>query len=170
MHDVYSGFKRNGDGVRSSAAKAFALLRVVVRSDVPMGLMEITREAELDKSTSSRLLKTLKTLQFVERDEKSKAYSVGAGFLALATSAIKQSRLLRLARPHLERISQDTGENVGLYLRVGNGRVCADGVEGEHSVVPFFPKGEPISLLSSASSHAILAFQAESFRQGVYQE
>lgn len=156
--------------MRSSAEKAFALLRVVVRSEVPMNLMEITREAGLDKSTSARLLKTLQDLQFVDRDEKSKAYNVGAGFLALSTSAIKQSRLLRLARPKLERISQETGDSAGLYLRVGTGRVCADGIEGNHSSVPFFPKGEPISLLIGASSYAILAFQSDEFRQSVYAE
>lgn len=132
--------------------------------------MEIARQAQLDKSTTSRLLKTLQDLQYIDRDEKSKAYGVGAGFLALATSAIKYSRMLRLANPHLKRLTAATGESTGFYLRVGTGRICADGVEGEHAAVPFLPRGEPISLLVGASSFVILAFQPEPFRRDLYKE
>lgn len=132
--------------------------------------MEIAREAGLDKSTASRLLKTLQDSQFVDRDEKSRAFSVGAGFLALSASAMKQSRLLRLANPYLLRISKTTGESVGLYLRVGMGRVCADGMEGDYSSVPFFPKGEPISLLTGASSLVMLAHLPAEFKRSLYED
>lgn len=153
-----------------SAEKLLELLRLVARSDQPLGVMDLARESGLDKSTVSRLMSTLAFDNLVQRDPDSRMYQSGVGLLALATSVRKRNRLLRLAEPILQALSKDSGETVSLYLLVGTGRVCVDGVEGGPGSVEVHPMGVPISLLQGSTSRVILAFQDEAFRKSVYAE
>lgn len=153
-----------------SAEKLLELLRLVARSDQPLGVMDIARETGLDKSTVSRLMAMLAYDNLVQRDPDSRMYQSGVGLLALATSVRKRNRLLRLAEPILRALARECGETVSLYLLVGKGRVCVDGVEGGPGSVEVHPMGVPISLLQGSPSKVILAFQGESFRRELYLE
>lgn len=139
------------------------LLKVLARNENGMGLMEVAGAAGLDKSTASRLLESLQNQHFVHRDAQSKLYRVGAGMLSLAATISKRNRVLRLVHPFLERLRDLSGETTSFYLRIGDGRVCVDGVESYHGSVRLLPIGEAAKLTAGGtSSKVILAFQPES--------
>lgn len=145
-----------------SAERAIKLLKVLARNEGEMGLMELSAAAGLDKSTTSRLLRSLQSEHFVHRDPHSRLYRVGAGLLALTASITKRNRVLRVVHPFLERLRDLSGESTSFYLRLGDGRVCVDGVEGRHGNFRLLPLGEAAPLTAGGTtSKVILAHQSD---------
>lgn len=138
------------------------LLKVLARNENGMGLMDIASTAGFDKSTTARLLESLQKQAFVHRDPQSRLYRVGAGMLTLAVTITKRNRMLRLVHPFLERLRDLSGETTSFYIRMGDGRVCVDGVESHHGSVRLLPLGEAAPFTAGGtSSKVILAFQPD---------
>lgn len=153
---------KGGDALSKSAERAMTLLRILARNENGMGLMDLAGAAALDKSTAARLLESLQNQHFVHRDPQSKVYRVGAGMLSLAATINKRNRVLRLVRPFLEQLRDLSGETTSFYLRMGDGRVCVDGVESFHGSVRLLPLGEAAPFTAGGTtSKVILAFQPD---------
>lgn len=122
-----------------------------------LGLMEIASGNKLDKSTAARLLQTLEGQALLNRDTQTRRYSIGPGLLSLAAAVSKKSDLLRVVRPYLEKLRDETGETVSLYVRSGDERVCVDGFESFHSIRRVLPLGESVPLYRGSAGKVILA-------------
>jgi len=133
----------------------------VVSSEHPLGLMEIAKAVGLDKSVTSRLLRSLERRAFLQRDSASKKYSLGSRFIALSITAIQRSGLAGIARNHLRRLRDRIGETVSIHLLVGRSRVCIDGNESPHEVRRALTLGEALPIYLGPSSKAIMAFLPE---------
>jgi DNA-binding IclR family transcriptional regulator len=153
-----------------TAARALEMLEIVIRSEQPVGLVDIAATAKLDKSTASRLLSFLEQTGFVRRDSVTRKYEPGHHFLSLAAMAARRSDLRRLADPELSALSLASGETAQLHLRVGAERVCVGGVESLHEVRRVLPLGEPVALYLGPSAKAILAFVPEQEQREILAE
>ncbi len=147
---------------------ALALLRLVADSDAPLGVIELSRLAKLDKSTTSRLLISLSSHQFVHRGADRK-YRVGAGLLSLSANFLGRQDVRHLAYPHLQRMRDATRETATLHLLVGDARVCIEGVESTEPVRRGVPLGEVQRLSEGPTGKAILAFLPAPRQQQVLQ-
>jgi DNA-binding IclR family transcriptional regulator len=140
-----------------TAGRTLDLFQAVVGNDRPRGLMELADETGIDKSTAARLLGLLVDRGLICRSEQSRRYEVGPEFVAMLTTFTARLDVRRVAAPHLTELRQLTGETVSLHLRIGQSRVCVDGLESEHPVRRVAPLGESMPLYQGPSGKVILA-------------
>lgn len=88
-------------------SRAAAVLRLLGKSDAPLGLQTIARELGLVPSTCLYVLRALVAEEFVALDPDTKRYSLEAGVLTLARHWLRRDRFNDLAQPMLDRVSKD---------------------------------------------------------------
>ena len=87
-------------------SRAAAILRLLGKSDTPLGLQSIARELGLVPSTCLHVLRALVAEEFVSFEPDTKRYSLEAGVLTLARQWLRRNQFTDLAQPVLDRISQ----------------------------------------------------------------
>lgn len=105
--------------VRSVPAvtRAAAILRLLGRSRAPMGVKAIAQALDLVPSTALHILRVLVAEEFVKVDPVTKQYSLGAGVLALARTALQSNDFPSLVQPGLDGLSRRHGVTaIGLEL------------------------------------------------------
>ena len=110
----------NGTGTGTQAVDRAALLvSTVVRADEPLTFADLQEECGLAKSTTSRMLSALERTGLLERNETG-SYVAGRLFWLYAARHDPWEELVRLARPTLEEIGEDTHETVHLSVARGD--------------------------------------------------
>lgn len=99
--------------------RAADLVATVVRADEPMTFADLQDASGLAKSTTSRMLTALERSGLLERDV-SGSYLAGRLFWLYAARHDPWEELVRLARPTMEEIGEDTGETVHLSVARGD--------------------------------------------------
>jgi len=96
--------------VKSSKApaisRAAAVLRLLGKSNAPLGVQSIARELGLVPSTCLHVLRALVAEEFVSFDADTKRYALEAGVLTLARHWLRRNPFNDLAEPVLDRIGQ----------------------------------------------------------------
>src|SRR5262245_27374904 len=90
-------------------SRAAAVLRLLGKSDTPLGVQTIARELGLVPSTCLYVLRALVAEEFVAFDPDTKRYALEAGVLTLARHWLRRNRFNDLAQPMLDRIGQAFG-------------------------------------------------------------
>ncbi len=99
--------------------RAAALVSLVVGSEAPISFTELSEEAGLARSTTSRLLAALERADLLDRDPEGN-YFAGPLFAQYASRHNPQDDFSRLARPALDRLRDATGETANLGVPHGN--------------------------------------------------
>lgn len=94
--------------------KAFDILELLSKSESPMSLSEIVRETGISKSTVYRLLQTLYTRHYIEKDSNNN-YQLGFKIVELVSNHINGLELQTEAKP----IMASLGEKVPLTVHLG---------------------------------------------------
>lgn len=145
-------------GVQSLQRAAAILTTVARRGPVGLGLAEISRRTSLPHGTARRILSSLMDSRLICQDEQTRRYSTGPLLYELGASSPHQSRLIRQARPALERLSAETSDTIYLVARSGLDAVCLERIEGRHPIrVVTMGVGERRPLGQGAAGLAILA-------------
>ena len=87
-------------------SRAAAILRLLGKSDTPLGLQAIARALGLVPSTCLYVLRALVAEEFVAFDADTKRYSLEAGVLTLARHWLRRNQFTDLVQPELDRLSQ----------------------------------------------------------------
>jgi IclR family acetate operon transcriptional repressor len=124
--------RKRRDSVQS-VDRALALIDALAGSAGSLQLTELAERTQLNVSTGHHLLATLVKWGYVAR-APGRRYALGARGLHLAQSFLKQVDLPRRAQPHVERISEETGETVHLAVLQGDAVVTLLKREGRHAV------------------------------------
>ena len=140
-----------------SAKRTLLLLQAVAKSGVPLGLIELTKLTELDKSTAARLLGELEGLEFLVRDPMTRKFTVGPVLRSLAATTLLSSPVTKLVRPYLEQLRDESGETAFLHMRVRYERVCLDSVESSAEIRQVSAVGEVQPLYAVPSGKVMLA-------------
>jgi len=114
-------------------------------------------------STTSRLLDSLQTHGFVERDLTSKLYRLGRTCFLLAANSKPRTDLVSLTHPILQWLVDQTGEDAGLAELHGTHAVIIDRVEGGHAlkIIDVIAKPEPLNC--GAFRKVLLAHQDDAW-------
>ena len=99
--------------------RAADLVSTVVRADVPLTFADLQEASGLAKSTTSRMLTALERSGLLERDAAG-SYVAGSLFWLYAARHDPWEELVRLARPTMEAIGEDTHETVHLSVARGD--------------------------------------------------
>lgn len=90
-------------------ARAAAILRLLGKSDAPLGVNAIARELGLVPSTCLYVLRALADEELVTFDAGTKRYTLEVGVLTLARGWLRRNRFVDLAQPVMDRIARDHG-------------------------------------------------------------
>jgi len=90
-------------------SRAAAVLRLLGKSETPLGLQPIARELGLVPSTCLYVLRALVAEELVSFDADTKRYALAAGVLTLARGWLRRDQFSDLAQPGLDRLSRDFG-------------------------------------------------------------
>jgi DNA-binding IclR family transcriptional regulator len=125
--------------------KAVAVLDALEAAGRPLGLAELVAATSLPRATSYRIAVALEAHGLVRRDGDGR-FGLGLGLVALGRAAAATFPLAAAARPVLERLRDDTGESVQLFVPSGDGRLCVESLESAHGLRWIVPVGSLLPL------------------------
>lgn len=145
--------------------RAASILRSIVKAN-PHGitLAEISRQQNLPRSTTHRILKCLLDEGFVEPYEETRRYQIGSLAFELGLGVSKSAREVSRWRGLVESVARRTGVTSYLMRRSGLESVCLLKADG-HSVIRVIPvevgQRRPLGVGAGATS-LLAAMDAES--------
>ena len=119
-------------------------------------LDECAERLGVHKSTVLRLLQTLEAQRFVTHDAQHR-YRLGSRLFDLAGAALAQRDVRDVARPHLERLNERTGQTVHLAAYESGDVVYIDKLEARAGIRMYSRVGLRAPLHSTAVSKVLLA-------------
>lgn len=113
-----------------AAARAIDLLSALADADAPQRLKDLTDRLGWNKTTVYRLLRTLEERGAV-REIPPQGYVLGPRTITIGQAALRALELPQVARPHLQRLHEETGETVNLALLDEDRILIVERVEGK---------------------------------------
>jgi IclR family transcriptional regulator, acetate operon repressor len=145
-----------GVKVLQTVDRALAVLDLVAERQ-PIGVSQVARDMQLDKSAAQRILVSLHRSGWIRGDGHTPVRWVLTTKPLQLARQVTGSPLVARARPVLEQLRDDTGETVWLGLLDGRDVVAVDGVESHRAVRTSVRRGYVMPTATSASGKAILA-------------
>lgn len=128
-------------------------------------LTEISQQVGLHKSTVHRLLASLEGKGFVIRDAVSDKYRLGFRVWELSANISRSDDPAVLLLPEMERLRDQLGETVSLYIRDGAERIRIQAVQSNQAIRRVAPVGARMPLYVGASSKVLIAFDGPTAEQ-----
>lgn len=122
-----------------------------------MRFVDLSDALGLARSTTHRLLVTLRESGFVVQPLNSRLYTLGPTFAGLASPVVTHDDLIAAARPVLAGLRRATEETANLLTRLGAEMYFLDGAEGPRTVRVGLQNGTRLPIVSSAAGLATLA-------------
>jgi IclR family pca regulon transcriptional regulator len=138
--------------------RGLQVLSLFNRETPTLSLTQITDAASLNKTTTFRILSTLESAGFLERDDETKRFRPGLKVLQLGFTAISSLEFRQVARPYLERLSNEVGQTVSLSILDGMDVVYIDRVRQQQVIGVMLGLGSRIPAHCASLGKAILAF------------
>ena len=143
-------------------AKGLALLELVAESQGSrgVGLLELARALQWNKSTTHRLLATLVTQGYVQQDQETGRYRLGLKAFQLGAAFTRDLELRREVAPTLNFLKAQTEQGVSLVVLepVTREVVFIDRVEGSHPLRMHTSVGMRFPANCTAAGKAIMAY------------
>lgn len=92
-----------------AVTRAIAILRLLGRSDEPLGVNQMARDLDLVPSTVLHILRVLTDEGLVSFDPQTKRYAIGMGILSIARSAIQRNSFTTIIQPRLDELAERFG-------------------------------------------------------------
>lgn len=128
-------------------------------------LQQIIRVTGLPSSTCQRLVQNLVREGFLDRDEDH--YRIGLGLVRWAAPGTYGLDMVRLTRPVLQSLRDQTGETACLYVRDGAFRTVIALAESRHPVVRLFVVGMVMPLHAGSAGKVFLAWDPTARKDAV---
>jgi DNA-binding IclR family transcriptional regulator len=161
----------NGDS-RPSASVLLNGLRVLESfslSEPVLGVTEIARKVDLHKSSVSRILATLESAGYVERDAGTGRFRLGLGLIALTGPLLANLDVRRVAQPELVELTRRTGETTALMVWNGHESVVVEQVQSPKEVKHTASVGTRYDTYQSSSVQVFLAEMAPAEVQRLFE-
>lgn len=99
-----------------SVSRALAILDLLGKHPAGLGVTEIAREMKIAKSTVHRLLTSLASESFVEKDDRTQLYKLGLKLLHLGNAVAQSLDIRAVAQPFLQELVRKTNETIHLAI------------------------------------------------------
>ena len=140
-----------------SVTKALRLLEELAKEPGLFGVSELSRSVEMDKSSVSRMLRTMEQASFVAQDATTQRYTLGLALAVMGQKALKRINVRDRARLPLERIAIATGECAHLAILAGDRAFYVEQAAPQRGVNVEAPVGTLAPLYCTALGKALLA-------------
>jgi len=135
--------------------KCFAMLELLARSKKSLGVSDIAKALNFNKSTVFNLVHTLDDLGVLEKDAEDK-FQFGTRLYILGRAAGHGSALISTVHPFLEEINRETKLSAFLGIRSGLMAVIIDKADSAFDIKIFSEIGMKIPLLAGAGGRVFL--------------
>lgn len=102
-----------------SIQRIFGVIEALAARPGGTSLQQLCAATGLAKSTAHRMLASLVEMGYVVQDSFTTRYRLTLKLFELGSAVVNDMDILAVARPHLDRLSRQTGEAVHLVLRDG---------------------------------------------------
>lgn len=109
----------NSPSTIQTVGRIAQILRCFADAEADLGVMQISRETGLHKSTTSRLLSALHQEGFVEKNVETGKYRLGLGLVNLAGVVLERQDLRQAAQEHLRSLAEFTKETINISILDG---------------------------------------------------
>jgi DNA-binding IclR family transcriptional regulator len=131
--------------------RAIAILHAC--EEGPASLADLTARTGLARATAHRLAVALERHGMLRRDGG--RWALGPAVARMGAVASAGPSLAVSARPVLERLRDETGESVQLYVRRGDERLCIVSLESPHSLRTIVPVGAALPLQRGSAGRVL---------------
>jgi DNA-binding IclR family transcriptional regulator len=128
-------------------------------------LTDISARLNITKPQVLRILNTLETGGYLHRDTESKRYRLGIRLFSLGMVAYRGMDLVRIVRPFLEHLVDETMETARLVVPDEEGPVCVAVVESPRGIRVFAQLGSRMPWNAGTSPKLLLAYLPEEVRE-----
>lgn len=136
--------------------KTFAILDLVSKSKEPLGVSEITRALNFNKSTVFNITHTLADLEILKHSHDNK-FDLGIKFYLLGRASRIGSDIINSVHPYLEMINQKTRLSAFLGTRSGLHAIILDKVDTAFDIKISSEIGMRLPLLAGAGGKALIS-------------
>lgn len=118
--------------------RAALLLRLLsAHNRTGLRLVDLYQKADLERSTTHRILQGLIAERLAAQHPSSKRYFLGSHIYEMGLAAAPPFNLRDLCHPHIKELAETTGDTVFLVTRSGFDGVCLDRAEGTFPIRVF---------------------------------
>jgi IclR family KDG regulon transcriptional repressor len=140
-----------------SVERALRLLEIVGREPQPRNVRELSAISGFERTMTYRLLSTLASRGFVERDLATDTWSLGLTATSLSNPAAHHAALVRRARPELERLAREVGQTVSVSVSQHGAGVVIDQVDPPNPIRLVNNVNVPLPLHCTSNGKILLA-------------
>lgn len=135
--------------------KCFGILDLLSKSNNPLGISEISRALNYNKSTVFNIVRTLTDMGSLENNNNK--FHLGVKLYLLGRAAEKGSEVIRFIHPYLEEINRETHLTAFLGMRSGLRAMIIDKAESAFHLKISVEIGTRIPLVAGAHGLALLS-------------
>lgn len=144
--------------MNNTVQKTIDILRLLAATDEGLTITQIAQQLDLVKTTVFNIVHTLAAQNFLEMDNKTRAYRIGPEVFHIGSAFLKNKSLDSVARPVLFNLRNKTNETVYLAGRSGiHDFIYLMKFRSNSIYQTIFSVGEVRHLLTTALGKAILA-------------
>lgn len=147
----------------NSIARVLNIIECFAFEKAEWSLSDLAEQTGLPNSTLHRQLSTLVAAGYLKQDSLRGFYQIDNRFLLLACSLMSKFDLRMIARPHLEQLSEKTGETVHLCMLSGFDMFYVEKIESQYSVSCNSQIGSRLPAHVASAGKVLLSGQSDSF-------
>lgn len=149
----------------SSVVRTFAILEAF-KGHGFVGITELSKQTRLSKATVHRFLQTLKALGYVVQEDDSEKYGLALKLFELATGALSNIDLIRIADAEMRKIATATRETVHLGVLEHDSFIYTHKIDSQYTLRMHSRIGSRNALYSTGIGKVLLAGMSdEQFEQ-----
>lgn len=142
-----------------SLARGVQIIDLLVNSCRPHSITELAAALELDKSSVSRLVRTLENYGYVQKANGSRKYTIGKRMFAIGLQLTNRHAVRETAKPYLDYLATVTGECAHIGVYSAGKALVTDDVQSETSLLRVIGKsGRHINLHNTAVGKGLVAY------------
>ncbi|WP_191602123.1 IclR family transcriptional regulator [Marinomonas algicola] len=149
--------------VDSTLSKGLSVIEALAAEPKGIGVSELSRNLELTKSNTFRLLQTLIVSGYVRQDQN-KQYFATMKSWKIGQMIMEKLDLPRLSISQMQYLSSITGEAVYLSVLDGLSTLYIEKIESTKGIRTYTPKGGNAPIHCVATGKALLAFHYDTLR------
>ncbi|HZG60084.1 MAG TPA: IclR family transcriptional regulator [Anoxybacillus sp.] len=140
-----------------SVSRALDIINIVSSEKNGLGVTEIAKQMDINKSSVYRILSTLVQYGYMEQDEETSRYKLGYKFLELSSKLLESIDLRKEAKPYLQELEKETNEVIHLVVYDQGEVIYIEKLEGTETLRMHSKVGKRAPMHCTAVGKAILA-------------
>ena len=150
----------------AAVLKVFAILQALAEKN-EIGISELSVRLAMPKATVYRFLQTMKTLGYVRQEADTERYGLTMRMFELGARSLRVPDLVELAKPHMQRLSDATGETVHLGTLIDSEIIYVHKVDSRHMLGMYSRIGRRAPLHCTAIGKVLMAWESAAARDRV---